>query len=81
MVADCKAVGVPDRHYGEEICLCVVPGEGCSEEAVLEKLRASLAYYKIPKYFLEVPEIPKTATGKIRSEELREYAIEMIKER
>lgn len=80
MVDDCKAVGVPDRHYGEEICLCVVPGEGYSEEAVRNTLRASLAYYKVPKYMVEVSEIPKTATGKIRSEELRVIATDRINE-
>ena len=79
-IADCKAVGVPDRHYGEEICLCVVPGEGYSKEAVLNKLRSALAYYKVPKYILEVEEVPKTATGKIRSEQLRETATNMIDE-
>ncbi len=76
---DCKAVGVPDRHYGEVVALCVVPGEGYSEERILQTLRTSLADYKVPQYILEVSEIPKTATGKIRSEELREHAIEMIK--
>ena len=77
-VLDCKAVGVPDRHYGEAIALCVVPGEGFSEPAVLDTLRASLAHYKVPEHILTVEEIPKTATGKIRSEELRERAIEII---
>lgn len=77
-VADCKAVGVPDAHYGEEIALCVVPGDGYSETALRETLGASLAHYKVPKYILEVKDIPKTATGKIRSEELRERAIEII---
>ncbi|MBQ8926052.1 MAG: AMP-binding protein, partial [Clostridia bacterium] len=78
-IADCKAVGVPDRHYGEEIALCVVPAEGYSQENVLTTLRASLAYYKVPRYIFEVNTIPKTATGKIRSEELRVRAIEMMK--
>ena len=77
-VLDCKAVGVPDRHYGEAIALCVVPGEGYSEPAVLDTLRASLAHYKVPRFILKVEEIPKTATGKIRSEELRERVIEII---
>lgn len=27
-LSECKAVGVPDRHYGEEVCLCVVRREG-----------------------------------------------------
>ena len=80
-LADWKAVGVPDRHYGEEIALCVVPAEGYSEERVKEKLCTSLAQFKVPKYILEVEEIPKTTTGKIRSEELKAKAIEMIQER
>ena len=47
---------------------------------VLNKLRSALAYYKVPKYILEVEEVPKTATGKIRSEQLRETATNMIDE-
>lgn len=46
-----------------------------------EKLCTSLAQFKVPKYILEVEEIPKTTTGKIRSEELKAKAIEMIQER
>ena len=80
LVDSCKAVGVPDRHYGEEVALCVVPSEkGFSEEALREVLSTSLAYYKVPKYILEVKEIPRTSTGKVRTEELRKLAIEMIK--
>ena len=78
-IADCKAVGVPDRHYGEVVALCVVPGDGFSEEQTLEQLRTSLADYKVPKYILQVNDIPKTATGKIRTEELRSRAMEIIK--
>lgn len=76
----CKAVGVPDPHYGEEVCLCVVPAEGaaCSEEALRAKLSAVLADFKVPKYILLLNALPQTATGKVRPAELTLLAREKL---
>lgn len=72
LVRECKAVGVPDRHYGEEVCLCVVPQPEArlTEEAVRARLCRRLADFKVPKYVLFLPGLPKTVTGKIRPAEL-----------
>lgn len=79
-VHTCKAVGVPDSHYGEEICLCVVPSDaGCTREELLTVLREELADFKVPRYILFVKEIPATATGKVRLQELRKLAETAIK--
>lgn len=78
-VAECKAIGVPDQHYGEEVCLCVVPREGTVVDTV--ELRAllvqKLAEYKVPKYIVPLDELPKTVTGKVRPTQL----VQMIQER
>lgn len=78
-VAECKAIGVPDQHYGEEVCLCVVPREGTVVDTV--GLRAllvqKLAEYKVPKYIVPLDELPKTVTGKVRPTQL----VQMIQER
>ena len=79
-ILSCRAVGVPDRHYGEEICLCVVtsPDNPCSESYIRSKLAASLAAYKVPKYILFLDQLPTTATGKVRLQELKDIAIEKL---
>ena len=71
-VKQCKAVGVPDEHYGEEICLCVCGN--CTESELREKLARKLAAYKMPKYIRFYDELPATATGKIKLQELKAMA-------
>lgn len=70
----CKVVGVPDPHYGEEICACIQckPGRKLDVEQVRETLSRHLAYYKIPKYVLFWKRLPLTSSGKISLRQLRE---------
>lgn len=80
-ISECKAIGVPDRHYGEEVCLCVVPQEGTVADTVEIRtfLTQKLAEYKVPKYIVPLDELPKTITGKIRPAELAELVQERLK--
>lgn len=75
-VAECKAIGVPDSHYGEEVCMCVVPAEGAAlgEKQILGMLSSKVAAYKMPKYVLFFHSFPYNDTGKIAGGELREMA-------
>ncbi len=75
-----KVVGVPDTHYGEELCACVQLHPGCRvTEAELRVIAAKrLAYYKVPKYILFTEKIPTTASGKIRGGEVYEYCIRQL---
>lgn len=81
-VAECKAVGVPDDHYGEVPCLCVVlrPGATLTEDDIRSKLKARLAEYKIPKYILFFPSLPYTNTGKINCKKVSDMAQKAIQE-
>lgn len=70
-VRDCKVVGVPDDHYGEEICACVQLAqvtEGIREE-IRQYLQERLAEYKVPRYILFWSELPRTSTGKTSGSE------------
>lgn len=71
-VAKVKVVGVPDPHYIEEVCACVVPmqGEEIAEDEIRQLVRKNLAYYKVPKYVLLFDSLPHTASGKIALGEL-----------
>jgi len=74
--AEVKAVAVPDEHYGEEICLCIVlkDVQTMTEEEAREIVRDKLAYFKVPRYVLFVETIPKTNSGKVAIGKLKELA-------
>jgi len=73
-VLDCAAVGVPDKHYGEEIVCCVVLKPDCS--ATEEELRSHclplLGEFKTPKAIRFLDDLPKGPSGKIQRIKLRE---------
>ena len=75
-IKECKAVGVPDEHYGEEIALCVVLQENTdfSEEDIRTLYEHALAHYKVPRYILFYRDLPKGTSGKIYSTYLKRIA-------
>jgi fatty-acyl-CoA synthase len=75
-VANCAVVGVADDRWGEVGAAYVELRDGAtpSETELRAHFEAHLARYKIPKYFVFVPELPRNATGKIRRVELRRRA-------
>ncbi len=80
-VREVKCVAVPDAHYGEEICACVVLREGASgmKEAHIRSLAAEkLAAYKVPRYVLFMDALPKTGSGKLALKQLKDYAAEAL---
>jgi fatty-acyl-CoA synthase len=72
-VQEVAVVGMPDERWGEAPHAFVVlrPGGNTDEPALREFVRARLAHFKCPKGFHFVPELPKTATGKVQKFVLR----------
>ncbi len=72
-----KVIGVPDDHYGEQLCACVVVKTG--KKLLVEEVRTivanRLASYKIPKYVLFMDDLPCSSSGKILLTKLREQAV------
>lgn len=81
-VACCKAVGVPDSHYGEVPCMCIVPRQEAEldRDTVLSLMSDQLAGFKLPKYVLFFQQFPYTSTGKINCKKLAAIAEQKIKE-
>lgn len=77
-----KVIGIPDEHYGEEICACVIlrQGETMTEEEVRDIIRKNLAYYKVPRYVLFFDALPTSSQGKVIIGELLSSALSRIKE-
>ncbi len=74
-VHEAAVVGVPDQTWGQQVTAFVVPEEaGFDSEKVLNQLKESLLYYKVPRKIIVVDKLPKTSTNKIkRSELIRKY--------
>jgi malonyl-CoA/methylmalonyl-CoA synthetase len=65
-VAEAAVIGVPDRLRGEVPVAYIVP-QGAVDCAKLEELcRRRLASFKVPRAFVTVDRLPRTALGKIQ---------------
>jgi long-chain acyl-CoA synthetase len=75
-VKEVAVYGAPDPDKGEEVRAAVIlkDGASASPEALAQFCRDHLAAYKIPQRVEFVPELPKSATGKILKRVLRERA-------
>lgn len=76
-VGEVAVVGVPDPHWGENVCAVIVPRAGMlvDPDAVIRAVRGELAGFKAPRHVVMVDELPKNATGKIVKQELRAWLI------
>ncbi|MEM0950291.1 MAG: AMP-binding protein [Pseudomonadota bacterium] len=72
-VTQAAVVAMPDEKWGEVPCAFVelAEGETVTEDALLAHARAGLAGFQRPKKIV-IGDLPKTSTGKIRKNELRE---------
>jgi len=67
-VLDAASVGIPDRHYGQEIMACVIRREGasCEEASLREFCVEHLGPFKTPKVIRFVSELPRGPSGKVQ---------------
>ncbi len=65
-VGEAAVVGVPDRLRGEVPVAYVVPKGPVDAAELGRRCRASLASFKVPRAFLTVDKLPRTALGKIQ---------------
>ena len=67
-VLDAAAVGVPDKHYGQEVVACVIRREGydCTAEELREFCVGHLGRFKAPKSIHFVDELPRGPSGKVQ---------------
>ena len=77
-VVEAAVVGVPDADHGEEVAAAVVLRRGAGKATLGEldaRCRQFLAAYMRPRRWRVLDRLPRTATGKVRKEELREALI------
>jgi fatty-acyl-CoA synthase len=74
-VSEAAVVGVPDREWGERVRAFVVrrPGAALGEDDLRAHCRARLAGPKVPRDFVFLDDLPRTATGKVLKRELARW--------
>ncbi len=72
-IADTAVIGMPSAKWGESPLAVVVSSDaGLDEAAVLAHCDGKLARFKLPKRAVLVDTIPRTSTGKVLKQMLRE---------
>jgi fatty-acyl-CoA synthase len=73
-VLEAACIAIPHEQWGETIAAIVVlkPGMAATESEIIEFCRANMAHFKCPKAVSFVDQLPRTATGKIQKNLLRE---------
>jgi acyl-CoA synthetase (AMP-forming)/AMP-acid ligase II len=73
-IGEAVVVGLPHEHWTEAITAVVVPkaGETIDPAELIATLKQRLDGYKVPKSVIVAEELPKTSTGKIQKNRLRD---------
>ena len=76
-ISEVSVIGLPDDHYGQVICACIIPKPG--ENPTVDEIRAYLepliASYKLPSRIARLENFPLNAMGKVRKDVLREWVL------
>ena len=76
-IREAAVIGKPDSRRGEQPIAFVSLNDGAvlEEQAVQHFVRRKLADYKVPRKIVQLPNLPRNATGKILKMNLRELAV------
>ena len=77
MIAECAVIGLPNEERGQIVAAYVVMREGAEAGEAMKRelqdlVKAQIAPYKYPRAIEFVPALPKTITGKISRNALRD---------
>jgi len=80
VVSEAAVIAVPDPQWGEAGLAYVVPVPGArvTPELVIEHVRSRLARYKAPKRVIVAEHLPRTASGKLQKNLIRERALKEL---
>lgn len=74
-IKEAAVIGVPDKVRGELPVAFVVPNGEWDEKVLADKCKKSLASFKVPRKFISIDVLPRTALGKVQKHVLaKEYS-------
>jgi fatty-acyl-CoA synthase len=79
-ITQAYVIGVPDHHYGEQVCawIAVRDGETVTADEVRAFCLGQISTHKIPRYVRLTCDFPMTVTGKIQKFRMREISVEEL---
>ena len=79
-VVDAQVIGVNDDFFGEEVCAWIKLKEAgkTKHQDFFTYCHGQIAHYKVPRYVRFVTEFPLTVTGKVKKNEMRHIANELM---
>jgi len=75
-VSDAVCFGQADEKYGELVAAAVTLTQDLQARALIDYCREQLAPFKVPATIFIVPEIPRTATGKVQRRRVAEHVLQ-----
>ncbi|GLH05213.1 Luciferin 4-monooxygenase, partial [Gryllus bimaculatus] len=77
-ILDSQVLGIPDARLGEEVCACVRlnTGSKLTSEELKTFCKGKIAHFKIPKVVKFVSDYPRTQTGKVQKQKLRDIILD-----
>ncbi len=78
-VAEVAVYGLPADVGEDEVAAAVVLAEGatCTEQLLVDFAETHLPYFAVPRYVFLMEQLPKTATAKVRKDELRRAGLDL----
>ena len=77
-------IGMPDERWGECGCAWIVRNEdhAITGDEIVSYLSEKVARYKLPRdiWFIDDADLPKTGTGKVQKNRLKEMAIDLLRQ-
>ncbi|WP_414563487.1 MULTISPECIES: 2-succinylbenzoate--CoA ligase [unclassified Anabaena] len=79
MVNDVSIIGLPDQHWGQVVTAIYIPkNSNISSCKIQTHLTHQLSKFKIPKYWIPLPTLPRNAQGKINRQQLQQIALKFL---
>ena len=72
-IADAAVIGIPHPIYSQEVkaFIQLAEGQSLTEDEIWEYCEANLSKFKVPSILVFVEDFPRTSTGKIQKQKLR----------
>lgn len=79
LVLDVCVIGIDDKYWGQALTAIYIPNhENISSLEIETQLRKQLSKFKIPKYWISLPVLPRNTQGKINRQQLQQIAKDFV---